>query len=494
MSKVDDSELRAKLSQEIQARLKERVRRAQASVAPALLIHRRAKLSPLPLSCMEEWVWQLIERSQPGTHAPTTDAAYLMPTALRLKGRLNIGALESSFDELTRRHETLRTSFSNAEGQRMQVIAAPSKMSVPVVDLSTLPEAGRETAVHSHIAEEVQRPFDLTCAPLIRARLLRLDEMEHVLLLTMHHIISDGWSMSVLGQELSTLYKAFSANQPSPLADLQIQYGDYTLWQHDWLRSEAAERELRYWKQRLAGASFALEMPTDHPRPVRQSFRGAKQLLVIPESLTEALKELSRRLETTLFMTLLAAFNVLVHWFTEQHDILIGTHVTGRLRPEIEGMIGNFLNNLVLRTDLSGDPCFEDLLAQVRENSLQAFSHQKFPFVKLVQHLQPEPPPNRSPLVQVFFLLQNFPPSAIDLPGITSTSLNTGGARGTRDLSLTITERAGELIAALQYDAALFEPSTIQRLLAAFERLLNNILAHPQARFSSFQLFNGKHL
>jgi len=494
MSKVDGSDSGSNLPSAVQALLKERVRKARASAEVAPLIRRRATAGPLPLSSMEEWIWILIERAQPDTPAPTADASYLMPTALRLRGPLKVEALESSLAALVRRHETLRTSFQTIDGQRMQVIATEAALPLPVTDLRALPEAGREAEVQRHMAEELRSPFDLTVSPLMRARLLRLDEVDHVLLLTVHHIVSDGWSMGVLGEELSTLYKAFSANRPSPLAEPRIQYGDYTLWQQEWLRSEAAERELRYWRQRLDGASFALEIPTDHPRPARQSFRGAKQLLVIPQPLTEALKEVSLRSRATLFMTLLTAFNVLLYWFTGQPDILIGTHVAGRIAPETEGVIGNFLNNLILRTDLSRDPAFEDLLGQVRENSLQAFAHQHYPFVKLMQHVQPEPPLNRSPLVQVFFLLQNFPGGAIDLPGISTTPLHPGGARGTRDLSLTITERDGGLTAALQYDEALFEPATIRRLLAAFESLLAGIAANPQARLSGFQLVNSRHL
>jgi hypothetical protein len=348
--------------------------------------------------------------------------------------------------------------------------------------------------MRSQIAEEVQRPFDLTRVPLIRALLLRLDAEDHVLLVTAHHLVYDGWSISVLSHELSAFYQAFATNGPSPFGDPQIQYADYTLWQREWLQSAAAKSQLDYWRRKLHGATFALELPTDYPRPVRQSFRGAKQSHNIYGPVTDALKELSRRSQATLFMTLLAAFQVLLYWFTGEEDILIGTHISGRVSAEVEGLIGNFLNNLVLRANLSGDPSFEALLAQVRETALEAFDNQNIPFVKLVQMLQPSPALNRSPLVQVFFVLQNLPASVIDFHGLLSTVMDTGGARGTRDMRLTIMEKDGGLVTSLQYDEALFEPSTIKRLLTAFESLLVDITARPGAPLSSLPLFASKHL
>jgi hypothetical protein len=493
MSKAIDSELRTKLSPTAKALLEERLRKARAGVKALPLIGKRAQDGPQPLSCMQEWIWFLIERSQHDTPAPTSDAAYLIPNAVRLKGHLDANALESAFNEVIRRHETLRTSFSTINGQRVQVSAKQLTMKLPTLGLSHLPQDRREAQLQGYIAEELQHPFDLMRRPLLRARLFRLDQEDHVLLVTMHHHIADGWSMGVLTQELSALYQEFSTNQPFTRADLPIQYADYTLWQREWLQSEAAKGQLSYWRKKLDGASFVLNLPTDYPRPTMQSFRGAKQVLIVPGTLTEALKDLSRRSRATLFMTLLAAFNTLLYWFSEQEDILIGTHISGRVSTETEGLIGNLLNILVLRTDLSGNPSFEQLLSRVGETILEAFANQNLPFVKLVQSVQPSPALNRSPVVQVFFLLQNFPASAIDLHGLTSTVMNMGGARGTRDLSLTMTEKDGGLIASLQYDEALFESSTIKRLLSAFGSLLSDIAAHPKAPLLSLQLFGSKY-
>jgi hypothetical protein len=487
----DDSAQEPKLPPKIQALLRERLRMAKSAAEAAPLIGRRERDGRLPLSCMQEWFWILIERAQHGTPSPTTDAAYLMPNAVRLEGPLNVGALAASFNEVIRRHEALRTFFLTAEGERVQVVAGQAEMQLPVEDLSGLPPSEREAAARGRIAEEVQRPFDLMRAPLIRALLLRLDAEEHVLVVTAHHLVYDGWSISVLSSEISALYKAFANDMPPPLARPPIQYADYTLWQREWLRTAAAKSQMDYWRRKLQGASLVLELPTDYPRPERQSFRGAKLSHTIPAPLTDAVKELSRRSQATLFMTLLAAFQTLLYWFSGEEDILVGTHISGRASSEVEGLIGNFLNNLVLRADLSGGPSFEALLAQVRETALEAFDNQNMPFVKLVQSLQPSPALNRSPLVQVFFVLQNLPPSALELHDMTATLMDTGGARGTRDMRLTVMEDGGGLVTSLQYDTALFEPSTIRLLLTTFERLLSEITARPDEPLPSLPLFAG---
>jgi hypothetical protein len=483
-----------KLTPKLQSLLRERLRMAKSAAEALPLIGRRERSDPLPLSCMQEWFWMLIERARHATPSPTEDAAYLMPNAVRLEGALDAAALAASFNEVIRRHDALRTYFSTVGGKRVQTVAERAEMRLPVVDLSDLPQSEREQAARDLIAEEVRRPFDLTRAPLIRALLLRLGAEDHVLFVTAHHLVYDGWSISVLSNELSALYQAFANNQPSPLAGLPIQYADYALWQREWLQTVAAKSQMDYWRYKLQGANFALGLPTDYPRPTRQSFRGAKQSHTISEHVTSALKELGRRSQATLFMTLLAAFQTLLYWFSGEEDILVGTHISGRVSPEVEGLIGNFLNNLVLRADLSGDPSFNALLAQVRETTLEAFDNQNLPFVKLVQSLQPSPALNRSPLVQVFFVLQNLPASVIDFHGLSSTVMDTGGARGTRDMRLTVMEDDGRLVTSLQYDEALFAPPTIRRLLIAFERLLSEVASRPGASLSSLPLFKGQRL
>lgn len=491
----DDSEQGVKLTPKLQALLRERLRMAKSAVEAAPLIGRRERSSPLPLSCMQEWFWMLIERAaQHATASPTEDAAYLMPNAVRLRGPLDAAALAASFNEVIRRHEALRTYFPTVGGEKVQAVAERAEMQFPVADLSRLPQSEREEAARARIAEEVRRPFDLTHPPLIRALLLRLEDEDHVLVVTAHHLVYDGWSISVLSNELSALYRAFANNQPPPLAGPPIQYADYTLWQREWLQTEAAKSQMDYWRRKLQGASFTLELPTDYPRPERQSFRGAKLSHTVPAQVTSVLKGLGRKSQATLFMTLLAAFQTLLYWFSGEEDILVGTHISGRFSPEIEGLIGNFLNNLVLRADLSGDPSFEALLAQVRETTLEAFGNQTLPFLNLVQSLQPSPALNRSPLVQVFFVLQNLPASVIDFHGLASTLMDTGGARGTRDMRLTVMEDEGRLVTSLQYDEALFAPSTIRRLLTSFERLLTEVTSRPDAPLSSLPLFEEQRL
>ncbi|HEV2764297.1 MAG TPA: condensation domain-containing protein, partial [Pyrinomonadaceae bacterium] len=286
--------------------------------------------------------------------------------------RLNVEALEKALSEIVRRHEVLRTTFTSVSGQPVQTIAPALPVSLPVEDLTRLPEAEREAQAVRVAADEGSRPFDLSRGPLMRLRLLRLGEEKHMVLSTMHHIVSDGWSTGVLMREVAALYRAFDAGEPSPLAELQIQYADFAVWQRGWLQGEVLERQLAYWKQQLGGTLPTLEMPTDRPRPAVQTYRGAHQLFTLPADLTSSLKQLSQREDCTLFMTLLAAFDVLLSRHTGQEDILVGTDIANRNRAEIEPLIGFFVNTLVLRTDLSGEPTFVELMRRVKEVSLGA--------------------------------------------------------------------------------------------------------------------------
>ena len=322
------------------------------------------------LSFAQQRLW-LIDQLEPG------NAMYNSPVALRLTGCLNVAALERTLNEIVRRHEVLRTTFSVIDDRPSQVIAPPSALTLPIVDVSELPKEERETKARRLAAEEAQRPFSLSEGPLLRASLVRLGSEEHIALFTLHHIVSDAWSTSIFVREMGTLYEAFLNGRPSPLAELPIQYADYAVWQHEWLREETLAAEVAYWRNQLAGAPPILELPADHARPATQSYRGAIVTWMFPESLTNSLKELSKREGFTLFMTLLAAFKVLLYRYTGQNDIVVGTPIAGRTRSEVENLIGFFINTLVLRTKLAGKSSFRELLRQVREVALEAYAHQE---------------------------------------------------------------------------------------------------------------------
>jgi Condensation domain len=367
---------------------------------------------------------------------------YNIPVAYRLSGPLNVTALEQSLSEIVRRHETLRTIFVTIEGQAVQRITPPLTWSLPVVSLQESPEAERDDAVRQLVTAEGRRLFDLSEGPLLRTILLRLDEETHVLLLAMHHIVSDGWSVGVFNRELSALYAAFSVGSPSPLPELPIQYADFALWQRQWLQGEVSEAQRNYWTQQLAGIPM-LELYTDRPRPAVQTFRGDREAIEISKPLSEALKALSRQERVTLFMTLLGAFKVVLHRYTGQDDIPVGTPISNRNRVETEGLIGFFVNTLVLRTDPSGNPSFRELLRRVRAVSLESYSHADLPFEKLVEELRPERQLSHNPLFQVMFVLQDDMMPTLELPGLTVSPhrVDTGTALFDLTLFMRDTER-----------------------------------------------------
>ena len=435
----------------------------------------------LPLSFAQQRLWFLDK-------LVADSPVYNMPTALRLKGQLKVGALEQALTEIVRRHESLRTTFPEVDGQPVQVFAPPLPISFPLTDLTELEPAEREHEAGRLAEAEAQLPLDLSNGPLLRAGVLRLGEEDHVLLLTMHHIVSDGWSMSVLLRELTTLYEAFLDDRDSPLPELPIQYADFAAWQREWLSGEILEAQLEFWKKKLAGVSV-LELPADRPRPPVQSFSGAHERLALSAELTEAVRALSLREGATLFMTLLAAFKVLLHCYTRQYDIAVGTPVANRNREAIEGLIGFFVNTLVLRTDLSGEMSFSELLGAVREVALDAYAHQDVPFEKLVEELQPERDFSRNPLVQVFCVLQNLPSLKLDMAGLQAQVLEAELATTKFDLTLVITETEGGLLTAFEYSSELFEAATIKRMLKHYERLLEEVVTAPDKRLSEISLF-----
>ncbi|CVI57331.1 non-ribosomal peptide synthetase [Agrobacterium deltaense] len=414
-------------------------------------------------------------------------AAYNIPVAFDLLGALSIATLERSFEELIRRHEVLRTRFAVEDGQTIQVIDRPSRFRLDVRDVHGQPDG----LISELVRAEALEPFDLEKGPLLRASLLRIAADQHILLVTMHHIICDGWSIrGILPHELGTLYTAFSLNQPSPLPALPVQYADYAVWQREWLQGEVLEHQLAYWRQQLAGLPAALALPTDRRRPVVSSFRGERVPVIISEELGARLLELGRRHGATPYMVLLAAFQLLLSRWSGQFDIVVGSPIAGRTQQQVEGLMGLFVNTLVLRTDLSDDPSFLQLLERVKETALAAYAHQDIPFEKLVAELQIERDLSRHPLFQVMFALQNVPHAILDLPGLQLTPVERPHGTSKFDLFLQLTEREGGFAGSIEFAADLFERSTIERLRTYFLTLLEGIVDIPDQPVSEVTLLS----
>jgi amino acid adenylation domain-containing protein len=482
-----DLSLRAVFSAPTVAGLAERVEAALRAgqglkILPAL--NPSSRDGSLPLSFAQQRLW-FLDQFDPGS------PVYIIPFAVQLAGPLDLTALERSFNELVGRHESLRTTFPIIDGNPEQFVASTLNFVLAVRNLQDTSEAERQLTVNRLASEEAIRPFDLAEGPLFRATLLRFHDDDHVLLFNMHHIVSDGWSMAVLFRELSALYKAFSEGQSSPLHDLRIQYADYTLWQREWLQGDALKQQLAYWKQQLAGAPALLELPTDRPRPRIQSFRGARLPLILTKSLAQGLKALSNSEGVTLFMTLLATFKVLLSRYTGQSDIVLGVPIAGRSHADTEELIGLFINTLVLRSDLSGNPTFRTLLRRVKDVALGAYAHQDLPFEKLVEGLQPERDLSYNPLFQVFFALHNFSPTLLTLPGITTTPLDVHNGVARFDLALDLVETPDGLTGTLEYNRDLFDAATITRMAGHFQTLLEAIVANPEQPISDLPILTG---
>jgi aspartate racemase len=433
------------------------------------------------LSFVQQGLW-LINQLAPAS------PAYNIAAALELTGDLDVEALERSLCEIVRRHETLRTRFVVVDGTPLQLIADEFVVTMPLIDLSDLAEPRRGQETDRILESEAAKPFDLTELPLLRVWLLKLSEQQHILVLTIHHIISDSWSMGVLFSEIAKLYEAFSAGESSPLPALKIQYADYALWERRALEGEALERQLSYWRERLADAPPTLDLLLDRPRPKRESFLGARAELHLSPDLSSSLTQLSQREGVTLYMTLLAAFQVLLAKHSGQEDILVGSPVAKRNHPDIGGLIGCFLNTLVMRTDLSGDPTFKELLGQVREVALGAFENQDVPFEKIVSDLKPERSLSHSPIFQVMFVLENTPARPLKTRGLTLQSryLDTGATKF--DLTLFALEVERRLQLRLDYNTDLFDSQTIKRMLDHLQTLLEAIVVDPGNRVSALSL------
>ncbi|MDZ8187534.1 MAG: amino acid adenylation domain-containing protein [Nostoc sp. ChiSLP02] len=435
----------------------------------------------LPLSFGQERLW-FLDRLVPN------HAFYNVPEAFRIRGVLNTTILEQSLNEIINRHEVLRTTYSSLNGQPIQVIHSTFPIKLLVVNLQGLSPDEQESQVWHIVLEEAQRPFDLAQGPLLRTRLLQVSSKEHIFLLNLHHILCDDWSLTVLFEELSALYQAFSTGNSSPLPDLALQYADFAVWQRQWLQGEILDRKLVYWQQHLSGNLPILELPTDYPRPLEPTYQGARQSVVIPKSLTDALNALSHQEGTTLFMTLLAAFQALLFRYTEQEDILVGAPISNRHRSELEGLIGFLLNTLVLRTNLSGSPSFRQLLGRVREVALSGYTHQDLPFEKLVDALQIQRGLKQNPLISVMFHLQNTPMPKLTVPGLTMNRLGIDNGTSKFDLYLELRETAAGISGNLEYSTDLFKAETIALMVEHFSTLLESIVSNPDQTISNLPL------
>ncbi|MBP0040318.1 MAG: amino acid adenylation domain-containing protein [Roseofilum sp. SID1] len=437
--------------------------------------------TPLPLSWAQERLWILDQLEG-------ESSIYNVPGAFRITGDLQVSILELALAEIIRRHEVLRTRFESVNGTPVQVIDSLVEFQLPIEDWQDLPPTQQQEELNQEIGREAQAPFDLATGPLLRVSLVRLSRTESVLLANLHHIICDGWSVGVLFQELSTLYQAYLQGELSPLPELPIQYADYSQWQRTWLSGEVLGTQLGYWQQKLADAPGLLQLPTDRPRPAVQSYRGEHQVFTLPPHLTEPLQQLSQKAGTTLFMTLLAAFSTLLYRYSSQDDILIGSPIANRDRQEVEPLMGCFVNTLVLRTQFPEEITFEQLLAQVREVTLEAYTHQNVPFEQVVDALQPERNLSHSPLFQVMFVLQNAGALSCDLPGVSFERLSSQIATSRFDLTLSMEETDKGILGYWEYATDLFDAATIARMTGHLQVLLEAIAANPQQKIAELPL------
>ncbi len=440
--------------------------------------------APLPMSWAQQRLWFLYQLEG-------ASSTYNMPNALQITGELQVDTLKQTLCQIVQRHEILRTSFHLIDGNPVQVIDPNASLTLVIKDLQQLPTDEQQAAIAQLSRQEAQHPFELNHGPLVRATLLQLNAHSHVLLFTLHHIVADGWSMGVLVQELSAIYPAFARNKPCPLLELTIQYADFAVWQRQWLTSEVLASKLNYWQQQLADAPPVLELPTDKPRPSVQTFRGDRLAFHVRKDLSEQLNLLSQQAGTTLFMTLQAAFVTLLHRYTAQDDILIGTPIANRNRKELEPLIGFFVNTLVLRTKIADNPKFSELLTQVKQVALDAYAHQDVPFEQVVEALQPERKLSHAPLFQVMLILQNAPMGNLELPGLSFVPLESGNVTAKFDLTLSIWETKQGLAGWWEYNSDLFEPETITRMIAHFQTLLAGIVANPEQRVAQLPLLNA---
>src|SRR5579885_468400 len=481
----DSARRTTKLTEERRLLLQALLEEKGIAAAAAHTIKRINNPGHAPLSFAQKRMW-FLDQLQPNS------AFYTMFEAFHLRGPLSFSVLERSYNELLKRHNILRTRFVIIDEEPVQLILPHAWTYIPEIDLRACSSQERELLLHHLATQEAEQPFVLGQGPLLRAWLIALSEEEYVLFLTMHHIVSDGWSVAILVQELATLYRAFVTGKPSPFADLPIQFTDYAYWQQEWLKSEQFLTQLTYWKQRLSSAPALLELPTDYPRPSIQSYRGRQIFFTLPSPLLAQLKVQCVKEGVTPFMWLLATFQAVLYRYSGQEDILVGSPMAGRKYPELEELIGYFANTLVLRAQLNGSQTFRELLKQVKEVTLDAFAHQEMPFEKLVEELQIERSLSHNPLFQVMFVLQNLPPSTLALPDLKVQPRLLGEHKTTRfDLTLALEEISQELVGSVEYKSDLFAPQTMQRFVEHFRELLTHTRSETGQRIATMPLLTS---
>ncbi len=462
------------------------MRKNRRQSAQSMTIPRQPNRESAPLSYNQQGLW-VLNQLMPGT------SLYHTPMAVRLTGNLDVAALKNALDMVIARHDALRTTFGIVDGSPKQVVAKSLALDMPIIDLTEFPQPDRDTEAQRLLQDEAGRPFDLSQGPLIRSLLLRLAEREHILLVTTHHIVTDGWSVGIFQRQLSELYEAANDEQQSSLPQLPIQYPDYSIWQREWFEGDVYQSQLAYWKKQFATLPPVLELPVDHPRPSIQAyraFRGAQHTISLSKQLTHDLKQLCRKENVTLFMTLMAAFQVLLHRYTGEDDIVVGTPIAGRQMPETEDLIGLFINTLAMRTSISGELTLRDLLGRVKEVALGAYAHQDLPFERLVKELQPERTLAHNPLFQVMFVLQSEDIQPLQLEGLEVEHFRVGNIMANFDLTLDIVERDEQLVCLFESNADLFDSDTIERLMGHFQNLLEGIVANPEQKISELPLLS----
>jgi amino acid adenylation domain-containing protein len=464
-----------------EARLKQKGLHTQITAVQTIPRRQNRDSATCPASIDQERLW-FVDQLQPG------NTAYNIFNASRIRGSLNVPIMERVINELIQRHEVLRTTLKTVDGLPVQVIAPELKITLEPVSLEHLPEEERYGEAMRLTTEEFARSFDLEKGPLVRVGLLRLAEDDFVLQVNMQHAITDRWSFAVFEKELAVLYQAFATGQPSPLPELPIQFADYAVWQRERMNSDEYKKDVEYWLRQL-DVSFVLDFPTDYPRPPIQNFQGARVYMSYPRSLLDGLKELSRREGVTMFMTLMAAFKTLIYRYTNQHDILISTPIGTRLRPETENLVGYLLNLLVVRTDLSGNPTFRELLKREQEACVGAFAHQEVPFGKLVQELKPKQDASRNPIAQVAFLYLDFPEAtSMQFLGLTANAIDIDNGASRFDITLAMTETPEGFRISIEYIRDIFEHCRMERMAQHLQVLLEGIVANPNAYLSDLPI------
>ncbi|MGZ4112976.1 MAG: condensation domain-containing protein, partial [Tumebacillaceae bacterium] len=445
-------------------------------VPPIVQVARTGRL-PLSFAQQRLYFFDQLEPNSP---------IYNVPMAVRLTGALHVDTLERSLNELVARHESLRTTFGEANGEPYQVVAPELSITLQQVDVETVSSTEREARLLALVSEEAWRPYDLTTGPLVRFTLYRLGEQEHVLLFNMHHIVFDGWSLGILYAELQALYEAFLQGNQSPLAPQPIQYADFSQWQRSYLRGAVMEKQLAYWRQQLGGTLPVLQLPTDPSLPANGASHGALQRFELPRALAESLVKLAEQEGATMYMVALAVFKALMYRYTGQTDLLVGSPIAGRNHGGIENVIGVFVNTLVLRTDLSGKPTFRELVQRVRETALDAYTHQDLPFERLVEELQPGRGAGHMPLFQVMFV--HLADSALALPGLETSTYEYDHTIAKFDLTLTLIENDQGMVGNVEYRTDLFQEATITRMITHYRTLLEAVVADPTQAISDLPI------